>query len=521
MDRDGIYRSMGKRIPQISETTMKLTQSLAPFKKENLLPALCGLVASAMALTSLIWWFDRPFSRAGEINMSIPGKDNIPLGARENQENVKIGEFFKTFDQKYSSSLRGEWPSFRGKDSSNVCKDGIKLADHWGPGGPPILWKQPLGEGHSGPVIFRGRVFVLDYLEKERADGLRCFSLITGKELWRRWYRIDIKRNHGRSRTIPAVNEKHLVTLGPMGQVMCVDTNSGKLRWGIDLVAEYKTTIPQWYTGQCPLLEGDRVILAPGGPEALLMAVDAMTGEILFKTPNPGGWKMSHSSVMPMKLQGRKMYVYVALGGMAAVAAEGKDAGKILWQTNHWTPSVIAPSPVKIDEETIYLTAGYGAGSITFQIVKEKDGFSVKAGKGYKPREALSIEQQSAILYKGVLYGIMPKDASTLRLHLVGCNSKDISQFLYTSDQSMRFGLGPFMIADDKFYVLDDSGNLSMLKPSGTTFKLLGRHRVLEGHDSWGPMAIAEGLMVLRDSTSMICIDLTEKKSWQKEGKEK
>ena len=148
-----------------------------------------------------------------------------------------------------------------------------------------------------------GRAYVLDYDQTARRDVLRCLSLADGQEIWNRSYPIEVKRNHGMSRTVPTVTDKYVVTLGPKCQVLCVDAQSGDYRWGIDLVREYHAKVPAWYAGQCPLIDGDKVILAPGG-DALLIAVDCATGKVLWKTPNPHGWNMTHSSIIPITFHG-------------------------------------------------------------------------------------------------------------------------------------------------------------------------------------------------------------------------
>ena len=488
----------------------KITNSLT-----IIIPLICGVFASIIAVKTLIWWMERS-PDMDDFVLSVPGLDQVPEGARNQHDKVEIGKFFKSFDMSCENLFSGQWPRFRGMDFSNVSKDNVELSDNWKETGPPVLWTIQLGEGHAAPVIKNGKVYILDYLEEERADALRCFCLLTGKELWRRWYNVDTKRNHGRSRTIPAVADGCVVTIGPKGHVMCVDAQTGDLKWTVDLVLDYGTEIPQWYTGQCPLVDGNTVVLAPGGQDALLIGVDAQSGKILWQTPNPDNWRMSHSSVIPMTLNGKKMYVYFALGGIAGVEADGEKAGSILWKTNFWTPSVVAPSPVILDEGRIYLTTGYGAGSAVIRIIQQGAEFKVQTETQFKPRDALALEQQSAIYYKNILFGIMPKDAGIRRQQLTACDPHDISHFITPVDNEMRFGLGPFIIADDKFYVLDDDGTLTMLKFEKNKFNKLAEFKVLNGHDAWGPLAVADGLMLLRDSTSVACIDLTKDERWSR-----
>ncbi len=163
------------------------------------------------------------------------------------------------------ADLPGSWPGFRGPDFDNVGKEAIPLAREWPEGGPPLLWSVDLGEGYAGAAVRAGRVYILDYDQKELADSLRCLSLADGREIWRRSYPVRVKRQHGMSRTVPAVTDRYVVTLGPKCHVMCVDAETGEFRWSIDLVKEFGAKVPAWYAGECPLIEDGRAIIATGG----------------------------------------------------------------------------------------------------------------------------------------------------------------------------------------------------------------------------------------------------------------
>jgi outer membrane protein assembly factor BamB len=350
-------------------------------------------------------------------------------------------------------------------------------------------------------------VYILDYDEASKQDLLRCFSLATGEELWQRGYHVRLKRNHGLSRTIPAVTENYVVTMGPRCQVMCVNRIKGDLMWGLDLAAEYNTEVPFWYTGQCPLIEHDTAIIATGG-KALLIGIDCKTGKIAWETPNPKNWKMSHSSIMPMVYKGKKMYVYCAIGGICGVSAAGADKGKILWETTEFSPAVIAPSPLILDNGLIYMTAGYGAGAVLVQIKESSGRYSAVVVQKYKPLEGLASEQQTPICYKGYIFGILPKDAGELRTQFACYKVSDTKQAVMSSGKTIRFGLGPYIIADNKFFILNDDGEMTIAKYSTSTFKVLDKAKIIDGQDSWGPFAITGGYLLMRDSKTMVCLDI-------------
>ncbi len=471
-----------------------------------LLRLIAGSVTAILGIIALLIWFSTDPTK--DFTTNVPGMDNkSAVQASTPEKEVKIGEFFEQYDSAPPENMPGEWISFRGSEGDNISKEKTSLADSWGPEGPKILWTVELGEGHAAPAIHKGKVYLLDYMEKERCDALRCYSLKTGKELWRRWYKVKVKRNHGMSRTVPAVTDKYIVTVGPRCHTMCVRTDTGEMIWGIDMEKRYGTKTPFWYTGQCPIIDDGIAVLAPAGSK-LLVGVDCETGEVVWETPNPDKWNMSHVSVVQVKLFGKKMYIYSAIEGMVAVSAEKEDRGTLLWKTTLWTHSVLAPSPVVMPDGKIFLTAGYGAGSMVLQVSKEAEGYKVEKRQEFLPKEGLASEQQTPIYYKGHLFGIEPKDAGTLRNQFVCFKPKDCTKPVWTSNTIARFGLGPYIVADDKIYILNDDGNLTMIEASTKKFNVLGKARILKGHDAWGPLAIAGGLMVLRDSKTMACIDL-------------
>ncbi len=453
-------------------------------------------------LSSLTWWIS--IDPTKEFAKSLPGADNPSEGGGALEE-INIGEFFERFASK-ENELTEIWPRFRGENYDNIYKPQRKLINKF-TDAQQVLWSAKFGEGHAGAAIYEGLVYVLDYDEEKRADVLNCISLTSGELIWQRWYNVNVKRNHGMSRTVPAVTKDYILTMGPRCHVMCLNRESGDFIWGMDIGKEYNSEIPLWYTGQCPLIVDDVAVLATGG-SALLIGVDCATGEKLWETPNPNGWKMSHSSVLPYEYLGQNMFVYAAVGGVCAVAADGRNAGELLWETTAWDHSVVAPSPVCMPDGKIYLTAGYGAGGMMLQLNKSGNDFSVELLEEYKPSEGLACEQQTPIYFDGHLFGVLPKDGGTSRNQMVCVDPDNPKEFIWTSGKEDRFGLGPYILADGKFFLLNDDGELYILEATTKGYKKLDQRKILDGHDAWAPLALADGYLVLRDSETMVCINI-------------
>lgn len=475
------------------------------------------IISTAVAVFAVLfsWWILATPSY--DVVARIPGTDNRPP-QKQISDSIYIGEFIDT-PGIMDEIAPGSWPRFRGSDFDNISKDPTPLAEKWDTAGPPVVWQTTLGEGYAGPAVHNGRVYVLDYNEKRKADMLRCFSLKSGNEIWRRWYNVEFKRNHGYSRTIPAITDKYLVTLGPRSHVMCVAPLDGRLLWTIDLEREYgipgkvkgKIT-PEFYSGQCPLIDNDIAIFAPGG-KALMIGVDCGSGEVLWKTPNPDSLRMSHTSIIPMTIHGKKMYVYAALGGVCGVSADGDNRGKLLWRTTEWSPSITVASPLYLGNGEIAAFGSYGAGTARITIIKDESGFKATVSEQHKSSGGIASEQHTPIMTANHLWTVLPENAGALKRQLACYSISNLITPVWSSGKENRFGkgMGPFILSGKKLYLLDDEGTLYLFNIENKSATLVSSHKVMAAIEAWSPMAIAGKYLIMRDSHNMLCLDISKK----------
>lgn len=481
---------------------------LSQLKKRTFLVA---AVVSVFAIV-LFWWLLK--GQPLDLNERVPGMDDRPK-MEAKSDSVIIGQFLDTLSD-IDEVVAGDWPRFRGSDLDNISKDQTPLAESWDTSGPAIMWRATLGEGYAGPAVHNGRVYLLDYNERKKADVLRCFSLSSGKELWRRWYYVELKRNHGYSRTIPAVTDKYAVTIGPRSHVMCVDPVNGKMLWSHDLEKEFgipgteKGRItPDFYTGQCPLIDDDVAVLAPGG-KALMAGVDCATGKIIWQTPNPDSLRMSHSSIIPMVIHGKRMYVYNAVGGVCGVSAEKADIGKLMWITKEWSPATTAASPLFLGNNEIAVFGSYGAGGACISITLTGSAYSATVKEQHKATNGLASDQQTPIIIGNFIWSVLPENAGALKKQLVCYKKTDLLTTVWSSGKENRFGrgLGPYIVSGDKLYLLDDDGNLYFYKIEENKVTLIASHKVIKGIEAWGPMAIAGKYLIMRDARNLLCLNI-------------
>ncbi len=391
----------------------------------------------------------------------------------------------------------GDWPQFRGPDRTNISKE-TGLLREWPAGGPEVLWTIPVAQGYAGAAIVGDRLYHHDYDEQSFEWRVYCRSMTDGKEIWRYTEKRRIRPNHGITRTVPAVDANYVFSFDPKAVLHCLDAKTGKELWRKDLVADYKSQIPPWYNGQNPLLEDDRIVIATGG-DAVMVALDKATGDEIWRTPNPDGLLLSHASVMPTTVGGVNQYLYGTLTGLLGVAA--KD-GKLLWTHDRKFNVALSPSPLPVGADRVFLTGPYDAGSIMVRLAPSGGAFRTEVAFDM-PNNEWNSEVHTPIVYKDHFFAVGKK-----RRGLFTCLTFDGAQ-VWDSDGKASFGLGSFLLADGMFFVLEgDTGMLRLIEANTTGYKELACAQVLHGHDVWGPMALSDGRLVLRDMTKMVCLNV-------------
>ena len=393
-----------------------------------------------------------------------------------------------------------DWPQFRGPSRDGTSKE-TGLLRQWPAGGPKVLWTVPVGPGYAGAAIVGGRVYHHDYDEKKGEWAVLARGLADGKVIWRFAEARVIRPNHAITRTVPAVDGRYVFSLDPKLGLHCLDAKTGKQLWSKNLVSAYKATIPPWYNGQNPLLEQDRLVIATGG-DAILIALDKATGKEIWRTPNPKNIVLTHASVMPAVLGGVKQYLFATLNGPLGVSAA---TGQLLWEFPRKFNVAVSPSVIAIDGERVFMTSSFDAGSVMVRVRRGNPAFRAEPVWDMQHNEWNS-EVHTPILYKGHLFAVGKKKRG-----LFTCLTPDGKE-VWSSDGKAAFEMGSYLLADGMFFVLEGrTGVLRLIEANTTGYRELASAQVLSGPDVWGPMALADGKLVIRDLTKMIALDVRGK----------
>jgi outer membrane protein assembly factor BamB len=397
----------------------------------------------------------------------------------------------------------GDWPQFQGPNRTGISQE--KLPNAFPADGPKVLWTKDLGRGFGGAAIEGDRCYLIDRAD-EKTDVIRCLELKTGKEIWKDSYSHAGRLPFEGSRATPTLGKGHLYIVGGFGHVTCLQKADGKRVWQKGFQKDYKGTPPKWGYSQSALLYKNTVIVAPMTESVGMVALDQKTGEEVWKTKGIKG--DAYSSPMLQTILGVEQLTFITKGQVTGI---NPDNGKILWVYDGYFNKIPIPFITPIGDGRVFITGGYGAGSV---MVK----FS-KAGGKFKISELFRLDGKGsqihpAILHDGHLYAnfntnenMKGKKAVRDGLVCLDLNGK----FKWQTHKKPDFDRGPLLLADGKILALDGAtGTLRMAEATPNGYKELGSAKVLDGTGgkAWAPMALSDGLLIVRDQNQMKCLKL-------------
>jgi outer membrane protein assembly factor BamB len=399
------------------------------------------------------------------------------------------------------SSL-ADWPQYLGPDRNAISPE-KGLLRSWPKDGPKVLWTISLGAGYGGAAVSDGKVYVLDRIDNEK-DALKCLDLLTGKEQWSYTYDAPGRVQHPGSRSTPTIDGKYVYTCGSFGDLYCFDRDTHEPVWNKNIWKDYDSgSGPRWAISQNPLIYGETVIAASQTSKAGVVAYDKLTGQVKWSSPAlPGG--VGYVSPKIVKINGNDNLVMVTAGkrggGGGAVIGMDPKSGKRLWIYEGWSCMIPIPNVTEIGDGRLFITGGYEAGSAMIKIEKNGDAYSVK--EVYKT-DGFGTHVHPAILYEDHLYGHCT--TNTRRDGMV-CMDLD-GNVKWKTGRSPVFDKGGFILADGLILSVDGrEGLLYLIEPDPSGYKELAKARLLNTNECWGPLALSDGKLIIRDQKQMKCV---------------
>jgi hypothetical protein len=391
------------------------------------------------------------------------------------------------------AAVAGDWPQFMGPNRDGTAP-GETLLTTWPEGGPKILWTVPVGRGFAGAAIRDGKVYLLDRMGR-KGDALRCLDLATGKEAWRFAYDAPGRLAYDGSRSTPTVGDKLIVTVGPFGHIHCVDRATHKAVWRKHLVEDFDSKRHQWGVSQSALYYKDTVVVAPLGRKVGVVALERATGKVVWQSPPFG--PMRYMSPQVATIGGVEQIVMMSKSHVAGVEP---GTGKLLWKYGGYRCAIPINTPKVLPEGRLFVTGGYGAGSVMLRVAKGAGGFEVT--ERFRLRR-LGAHIHTPLFHEGHLYAQFNTKKTKDGLACVGLDGA----VKWKTDRSPNFDWGGHILADGHIVIMDGvTGILRLVKPDPAGYKEVASAKVLQHKPIWGPLALAAGKLVCRDQKQMRCV---------------
>jgi outer membrane protein assembly factor BamB len=225
-----------------------------------------------------------------------------------------------------------DWPQWRGPERNGTSKES-GLLKQWPAGGPKLLWQvNDIGDGYSTPAVVGTRIYLMSNHGMEN-EFVQALSTQDGKPVW--ITRVGNVGNpnqnppYPKARSTPTIDGNFIYALGSDGDLACLEAKSGKIRWQKNIRKEFGGLPGEWAYAESPLVDGDMVVVTPGGPQATLVALNKKTGAVIWKSAVPGGDPAGYASAIVVQGGGRKQYVQFLSKGMVGVDAK---TGQFLWR---------------------------------------------------------------------------------------------------------------------------------------------------------------------------------------------
>jgi outer membrane protein assembly factor BamB len=397
-----------------------------------------------------------------------------------------------------SLAAAGDWPQWLGPNRDGRSPE---IIPPWKET-PKVLWRQPVGEGNSAPVIAAGRVFVIAKPHNENLEEVAAFDAGDGKPLWRKSYpRAAFKSLYGNGpRATPAAAGNDLYTFGITGLLTCFDVSNGEIKWQKDTLKEFEVKNLFFGMACSPLIEGNKVLVNVGGKGASIVAFDKDNGRVIWKSLDD---RASYSSPIVFEQGGQRQVVF--LTGQGVVSLNPND-GSLFWSfplVDRLLES--SATPMRTGDYLLASSITYGSVGLRLES-KEGKPNAVEVWKNEALTCYFSTPMPVGSDYIYIVTGTKPPALSNeATLH---CIATRTGKELWRRPKVGKYHATLLRTGDDKLLMLEEAGNLVLIDPDPKEYRELARSKVCG--ETWAHPALSNGKLYVRDDKELICLQLKD-----------
>lgn len=392
------------------------------------------------------------------------------------------------------SALADDWSQWRGLNRDGKSAE-TGLLKEWPEAGPPLAWRvDGLGGGYSSLAVANGMIFTLG--DREEGTFVLALKEADGSVVWKT--RIGDAGGHKGypgPRSTPTVDSGQVFALNQYSDLVCLDAGSGKEIWSVNLENDFGGKMMSgWKYSESPLVDGEQVVVTPGGKEGTVLALNRKTGKKLWQSEDwtdPSGY----SSVVIATIHGTRQYVQLTGKSVAGLVPE---SGKVLWRADRPGKTAVITTPL-IQDDVVFVTSAYGVGCNGFRI--SKNGSEWKTEELYANKNSAN-HHGGVVLLDGNVFGSSGGTFNSVDIESGDLNFKGRSA-----------GKGATIYADGHFYLRGEDGAVALIEATSSELKEKSQFRQPDRSSSkaWAHPVVVDGKLYLRDQGILLVYDVKAK----------
>jgi outer membrane protein assembly factor BamB len=329
------------------------------------------------------------------------------------------------------------------------------------------------------------------------------FSATDGKPLWSTKF---APKGGDDPRGTPTVDGDRVYVVSGNGVLAALDAESGDVVWSKDMKKEFKAPTPGWGFAESPLVDGDRLICTPGGKDAMMVALDKKSGDVIWKSEFAEKGKRGfdgagHSSIVISNGGGVKHYVQLIGHGLIGVRATD---GKLLWSYDRVANGTAnIPTPI-ISGDYVFGSSGYQTGSVLLKLVGSSTDEVVAEEVYFLEGNKFQNHHGGMILVGDHIYsGHGHSNGFPI------CVELKTGKIAWSQGRGAGTGSAAVAYADGHMYFRYENGVMALVEASPEGYKLKGKFKIPDVKDpSWPHPTVIGGKLYLREQDTLYCYDV-------------
>lgn len=425
-----------------------------------------------------------------------------------------------------------DWPRFLGPRGDGTSAE-TNLVEKWPAAGLPVMWEKGVGTGYSAPSI-RGERLVLHH-RVGNEEIVECFRAGSGVSVWRYAYASEFVDPYGYNngpRCTPLLTTNACYTFGAEGVLLCLDLETGKIRWRRDTSKNWTVPAAFFGVGSTPVLEGNLLLVMVGGqPNSGVVAFDAETGKTVWESVGEKNWQgqpmigwpgepkvrwqawekqASYATAKVVTINGQRHALCFTRQGLVSLDPQTGAVRFSFWFRSRVNESVNAMTPVVVGDLILISAAYYKVGSVVLRV--RPDGRGVDE---VWRSTALELHWTTPIYHEGYLYAFSGRNEPDARFRCVELKTgkvmwdRDERWGPHSTPTPDVYGRGSCLLADGRLIVLGEGGLLGVFQLNPAAPVEMGRYQVANLHyPCWAAPVLSAKRLYLRSEDRLVCLNL-------------